>query len=266
MFSDAEYTASSDRVDGVKDGIAIPRLHNKLFRQISFMAVAAARFIESKGFDATDTDLNTLIGNFAAAFGSQSTPFTTGDLKLNPYLLAPETGWIYASGTIGNAISGASNRANADTQALFIAAWNATTDNPENAQVFNELGEVVTRGASGLADFSAGRQIAIVDARGRFPLGRDNMSGVSAGSVTEASLDGARASQFGGKGGAETDRLTIATMPEHDHDTTTLLYTSGPVDNGSGNGRYPTKTGKTGGGQPHNNMPPYFVTDIFIKL
>lgn len=266
MFTDTEYTSSSDRTNGVKDGIAIPRLHNKLFRQLSFMIVALARFIENKGYDATDVDLDTLTQNVQSAFGSTASPYTTGDLKFNPVLSAPETGWIYATGTIGNATSGANNRANSDTQALFVAIWDKTVSNPENAQVFNSLGESVARGASALADFSAGRQIQVPDYRGRMPIGRDNMGGTAAGRITAASLNGAKASQPLGSSGAQTDTLTISTMPEHDHDATTLLYTSGPVGNGSGNGRYATKTGKTGGGQPHNNMPPYLVTDIFIKL
>lgn len=266
MFNDTDYLTSADRSNGVKDGIAIPRLHNKLFRQLSYMAVALANYVVSKGYDATDVDLDTLSQNVSAALGTTVAPYTTGDLKMNPYLLAPQAGWIYASGTIGSAISGATNRANADTQALFIAAWNATTANPENAQVFNTLGQTVTRGASALADFSAGRQIAIIPTKGRFPLGRDNMDGTQAGVVTPASLNGARASQPAGTSGEETTTLTISTMPEHDHDEISFSYSDGPVANGSGNGRSTKKTGKTGGGLPHNNMPPYFVTNYFIKL
>jgi hypothetical protein len=37
---------------------------------------------------------------------------------------SPPTGWVLAYGTIGNAASGATNRANADTEALFTGYWN----------------------------------------------------------------------------------------------------------------------------------------------
>lgn len=266
MMTDTEYTSSSDRTNGVKSGIANPRVHNKLFRQLSFMMAALANFIVGKGLDATDADLNILTQNLTTALSQNTTPFMTGFTMINPYLSEPPEGWIYACGTIGNATSGANNRANADTQNLFVAAWNKTASSSDNALLYNSLGVVVPRGASALADFAAGKSIQIVDWRGRAIVGRDNYGGTPAGRITSASLNGAKASQPLGASGEETNRLTIATMPEHDHDENGVAYTSGPIANGSGNGRFTTKTGKTGGGQPHNNMPPYQVTDIFIKL
>jgi hypothetical protein len=38
------------------------------------------------------------------------------------------TGWVLAWGTIGNATSAATNRANADTSALFTLIWNSWAD------------------------------------------------------------------------------------------------------------------------------------------
>lgn len=54
--------------------------------------------------------------------------FSTGDVKLTLKNVA-DPGWaIFNNGTIGSAASGASSRANADTQALFTLLFNNTTD------------------------------------------------------------------------------------------------------------------------------------------
>lgn len=86
------------------------------------------------------------------------TVFSTGDLKPT-YRITPETGWIlHNDGTIGNVGSGASNRAQADTQALFELLWN--------------LGDAVAplsagRGATAAADFAAGKNIRLPLLAGR---------------------------------------------------------------------------------------------------
>ncbi|MGH1556407.1 hypothetical protein ACRAWF_45660 [Streptomyces sp. L7] len=69
--------------------------------------------------------------------------------------------------TIGNATSGATERANADTQALFIYLYNA------------DGSLVVTGGRSGnaLNDFNRVEAIALPDLRGRALAGVDDMGG-----------------------------------------------------------------------------------------
>lgn len=73
-------------------------------------------------------------------------------------------GWLLLQGgTIGNASSGATARANADTEALFTHYWN----NLANAQAPVSTG----RGASAAADFAANKTLTIPDMRQRFPIG-----------------------------------------------------------------------------------------------
>ena len=85
--------------------------------------------------------------------------FTTGDIKVSIKTVA-DAGWVVMNdGTIGSASSGATTRANADTQALFELLWNNTT----NANCAVSGG----RGASAAADFSANKTIALPKMLGR---------------------------------------------------------------------------------------------------
>lgn len=85
--------------------------------------------------------------------------FTTGDAKLT-YKDAADPGWILVNdGSIGNLTSGATTRANADTEGLYTLLWNKVT---------NTWAPVSTgRGASAAADFAAGKTLTIPKALGR---------------------------------------------------------------------------------------------------
>ncbi len=87
-----------------------------------------------------------------------SAGFVAGDVKLT--LNLTETGWVVMDdGTIGSAASGASNRANADTSALFTVLWDNVAD---------QWAPVSTgRGASAAADFAADKTIQLTRTLGR---------------------------------------------------------------------------------------------------
>ena len=54
--------------------------------------------------------------------------FSTGDVKLT-FKTTPESGWVMCDdGSIGNAASAATNRADADTEALYTLFWNSISD------------------------------------------------------------------------------------------------------------------------------------------
>src|SRR5690606_29796613 len=132
--------------------------------------------------------------------------FLTG-MGMDWWLDTAPAGWVFASGrTIGNAESGATERADADCEALFITLWNAYS----NAVLPVSGG----RGVSAAEDWAANKTIALIDKRGRVSVGKDDMGGTAASRMTTAGA-GIAGNTLGAAGGTQTHTLTIAQMPSH---------------------------------------------------
>lgn len=75
---------------------------------------------------------------------------------------------------------------------------------------------------------------------------------------------------MGGFGGEVEHTLSVLEMPEHKHSIYSSWLTggSGNAHVVTANGGYPgyRYTGDTGGGQPHNNMPPYMCFRWMMKV
>lgn len=217
----------------------------------------------------------------------------TGDLKPR-YGTGVHPGWERCNGrTIGDATSGATGRANADTQALFEYLWAAVPN--------TILAVSGGRGASAAADFAAHKSIGLPDFRGRTIAGLDDMGTTAASRLIAAVIATGSPTQLGSSGGDDQHTLaatelpvitpagTISEIPPHAHavagasgplggtvnveggarDTTVLSRSAGgtTLNSGSAGGVTPTFTGTPfGGGTAHNNMPPFALTSIYIKL
>lgn len=128
----------------------------------------------------------------------------TGSVKGFRRTTAP-AGWVKENGgTIGNASSGATTRANADTEALFTLLWNEFSNTILPIQT--SAGAASTRGASASADFAANKRMPLFDSRSRFHRGADDGLGYDATLTVGASQADALKSHTHG-----------VTDPGHDH-------------------------------------------------
>lgn len=210
--------------------------------------------------------------------------FQTGDYIFS-HRTGTKSGWVRANGrTIGNAASGATERANADCEDLFLFLWNQDTT----------LTVSGGRGATADGDFAANKQIALPDMRLRSLIGMAGMGNTSstllAGVTFDNSEDG---DDLGATVGEGTVTLTVDQLPAHDHTATTASAGShshsydydaitGPGNtygDGSVGRQSTTKTttasgahthdvtvGDTGSDEGHPNVQPSAVATCYIKL
>lgn len=210
---------------------------------------------------------------------------TTGDIK--PRLSADIVpGWVRINGkTIGNATSGASERANNDTQNLFTYIWTNFTD-----AICPVSGG---RGGTPAADFAASKTIALFDLKGRTLVGFDDMGAASAARLAAALFGTGNGTTVGSSGGESAHKLTvpelaahtpvatsIVTDPQHHHTTAESGSSTGAAGGGTsvplGGGGFTSlaSTGITvattiatiGSDTPHNTMPPFAVCNWLWKL
>jgi hypothetical protein len=213
---------------------------------------------------------------------------STGDVKFRP---TTETlsGWVKMNAlTIGSATSGATGRANADTQNLFVYLWQNFTN--------DKCPVIGGRGASALADFQANKQITMPDWRSRGPMGLDDMGNVAANIIQSSNVTSQTAgvndtpttpAAFGGEA---NHTLVTNEIPAHNHTTNENPHTHGVGggqfagtflgDASGGSAQVPYNgtqitiqaavTGitinNTGGGAAHQNMQPFVLGSWHMKL
>jgi len=239
-----------------------------------------ARVTDAGGVVVFDVDGIPIIGP-AGSGGGSVTPVdpngvaSTGDLK-SRYGEGFIAGWVRGNGrTIGSAVSGASERANNDTQPLFEFLWNTDAN----------LVVVGGRGATSAADWAANKQITLPDFRGRVAVGHDVMGNIAANVIASADT-------LGKSIGEGVHTLTVTEMPSHIHSGSTEnggahQHKVGANYIGSGigsNGGYILPNGEgaltdveglhahllnispTGGGAGHNNVQPSMVVTMYVRL
>lgn len=156
--------------------------------------VADAHLVARDGSRAMTAEL-LLTGNAANALGAvpkqqaeaiADAVWPVGAILAVADLSPPSARWLLVDGkTIGNASSGASARANADTEALFTKLWAFPA---ASVPIYTSAGAASTRGASAAADFAADKRIALFTPDGGAFLrmwapGQTKDSGRAAGSV-----------------------------------------------------------------------------------
>jgi hypothetical protein len=207
---------------------------------------------------------------------------TTGDVLWRP-VNATKTGWVRLNGrTMGSAISGASERANADCQALFEYLWANFTD------TFCLVS--TGRGASANADWLANKTISLLNMRNKAPFGLDDMGNSAAGGFSGVTFAAGNATTGGSSGGGATKTLSTAQLPAHSHTITDPGHihnlanggsvasggTSPPVFGGGGSGGQLTSiasattgitaTNNAGSGTAVDAMNPFMLGTWYMRL
>ncbi len=139
--------------------------------------------------------------------------FRTGDIRMALNAFQP-FGWVPANdGTIGNASSTATTRANIDTFPLFSTIWNAMNAAQTYAPMYSSAGALVAYGADPSTDFAADNQISLTKSLGQVFAG------------TSTTLPSAQA--FTVNVGASTSLLTVTNSVTYGTATPVRLTNSG---------------------------------------
>lgn len=131
------------------------------------------------------------------------------------FINSTKAGYVRLNGrTIGNAVSGATERANADTSALFTYLWNNCDNN--SAPVSGG------RGASAAADFAANKTLGLADMRAAVLIGLDDMGTTAFNGFPSSTVFYTGSSILAGAWcGNNAANLSIANLPAHTHTGTT---------------------------------------------
>lgn len=169
----------------------------------------------------------------------------------------PADQWVMARDkTIGNSSSNATERANNDTQALFVYLWEQS-QNHISFQLYDSGGTPVARGASAINDWNANRQLKVGTISQRSIAIAGNVGGLTP-------------RQTGDIHGDETVGLTASNNGPHTHSYEKAYkppyahYAGG--DNDSFSANEGATTGSSGSGTPHENIPPTVYLSGFWKL
>jgi len=208
-------------------------------------------------------------------------------MRIGYYGTAAPAGWVRCNGrTLGSPSSGATERANADCQALFLHLWTADAT----------LSVSGGRGASAAGDWAANKTIALPDYRDRIAIGLGAMGNADINLIPDATVDGGETNTtLGATVGAATQTLTAAQMPVHTHTGTTASAGAHTHnidtrdDNNNGEGDHVANTERTfgqrtlstessgahshtfttdaaGSGAAHPNVQPSLFELVIIKL
>ena len=185
----------------------------------------------------------------------------TGEWVLFPDTTPPAGCVVPNGGTIGNASSGATTRANADTFDLFAFYWRLTnnTDYP----IQDSAGAASTRGASAAADFAANK---------RFPL-----PNIQDGDALVAAVSSAVLSRTVGANLSHTHTITVDAVGDHSHTFAVTGGNGGTAQITAAGGQAPGVTStNAAGGHTHTasanssggakNLAAGLMTRVYIAL
>jgi hypothetical protein len=126
--------------------------------------------------------------------------YGTRDVKIR-FDDQPLDGYVRMNGnSVGNAVSGATERANSDCQSLFEELW-----------PFTNIVVPSGKGANATADWNAGKVLTLPDMQYRAPIGLGGMGGTDATRISSSTIPGPTVA--GAVGGVGSQAITQAELP-----------------------------------------------------
>jgi hypothetical protein len=182
------------------------------------------RLVDADGLTQIEQDNLLVVGPSSGTGGGggggvdATTVFATGDVMWQP-VSGSRTGWVRDNGrSIGSATSGATERANADCEALFSFLWNKYSD------TFCPVS--TGRGVSAAADWSANKTIQLLNFQDCVPGGLDDMGNTAAGGFANVPVVSGDATTAGSILGEPLHQLLKAELPT---DKPTGVITNGAI-------------------------------------
>jgi len=161
------------------------------------------RLTTASGVVVFDDDGIPVVSTTAGGTGTSVDPnstMKTRDIKIR-FDDQPIDGYVRLNGrTIGSVASGATERANADTQSLYEELWGYSTVAVSGG-----------KGASGPADFTANKALVLPDCAGRGIFGMDDMGAGARGILTAATI--ANPTLVGSYGGSQQVTIAQGNLP-----------------------------------------------------
>jgi len=163
------------------------------------------RLTTASGVVVFDDDGIPVVSTTAGGTGTSVDPnatLKTRDIKIR-FDDQPIDGYVRLNGrTIGSVASGATERANADTQSLYEELWG-----------FPNVAVSGGKGASGPADFTANKPLVLPDCAGRGIFGMDDMGAGARGILTAATIT--NPTLVGSYGGSQQVTIAQANLPAY---------------------------------------------------
>lgn len=209
LFDNSHTALATNNVQGaidlIFDNVAGAYVSNNITYDHAISGLAA------NNVKAALDEIDATVDSHAISIAANAAAIASGTISTGFWQWRPTSqilaGWTIQNGTtIGDASSGASQRANADTAAQFSHLW----DNFSNSECPVSGG----RGANAAADYAAHKTIQTVDMRGTFGgLGVDTMGGSASTRLTGATVVSGSTTAVASVLGETTHVNTLSELP-----------------------------------------------------
>ena len=266
IMSDAEYQSASQRISGVVPGLAEPEMHNKLYRQATIMGAAIGKVLVEAGYDASDANMTALAANIKALFVSKPLDaYPVGAIyistsAINPAQLFGGT-WEQIQGRFLLAAGGGYTAGATGGAATHTLTANEMPSHSHTITVNN--GGAHTHIASSNTTGNHTHTRGSMNITGYFGAD-DRASNYTSGAFSSFTQTEVNTSADGGDShwhaiNFEAARSWTGETSANGSHSHAITVNSGGTHN------HTASAANTGGGQAHNNMPPYLAVYVWKR-